>query len=187
MEVISNQQNSQLIFSTKRLEIRELKPSDKDHFIEVLSNPEIIKLIPQSKPPLKEVIARFHEFRKYKTNPLESERVIWGIYEAGKLDLIGLCGLLTNNENQREIAYRFRTPFWGKGYGTEVAKHTIDYCFNELYLTTLAADVWIENKGSVKILEKFFKPVSTFLNANDNCTDRRYLLTKQDWINQQII
>jgi RimJ/RimL family protein N-acetyltransferase len=178
--------NNPSIFTTSRLEIKQLKSTDKDYFIELLTTTEIIELIPQPKPPISKVLNMFNEFCSYETSALKAERMVWGIYETGNNDLIGLCGLLTNDENQREIAYRFRIPFWGKGYGTEVAKHTINYCFNQLSLPVIAADVWIENIGSVSILEKFFKRVREFQNDNDNCTDRRYILTREDWLKQSL-
>ena len=100
------------------------------------------------------------------------------MFEKGKEELIGLCAFLTNDESQRELGYRFRKKYWGKGYATEVTKNMIDYCFNVLDLELITADVNIENIASVKVLEKFFRPVKEFYNERDQCTDRRYLLRK---------
>jgi RimJ/RimL family protein N-acetyltransferase len=61
----------------------------------------------------------------------------------------------------------------------------ITYCFTQLRLFTLTADVNIENRGSVKILEKFFDPIREFYNEDDNCTDRRYMLRKEKWLTSQ--
>ena len=99
----------------------------------------------------------------------------------GKNELIGLCGLLTNDEGERELGYRFRRPFWGKGYGTEVTEAMLNYCFNELEIELMTADVNIDNLASVKILDKFLKPIREFYNEEDDCTDRRYSISKQEW------
>ena len=82
--------------------------------------------------------------------------------------------MLVNDEGHDEIGYRLREQYWRKGYGTEIAAGLIDYCFNELKFSMLTADVNTENVPSVKILEKFMKPVREFYNENDQCTDRRY-------------
>ena len=34
-------------------------------------------------------------------------------------EMIGLAMFLINEKGQREIGYRFRTRYWGNGYGTE--------------------------------------------------------------------
>jgi len=80
------------------------------------------------------------------------------------------------DEGDRELGYRFRVEYWGKGYGTEVTKGLIDFCFQDLKIEKITADVNVENIASTKILNKFLKPVREFFNEKDNCTDRRYEL-----------
>lgn len=171
-----------IIFESNRLSIAELNQGDQDRFIELLSSIEIIKLIPQPAWPLKEILSKFQIALDYQENPLNSERVFWGVHEKGEFDLIGLCFIITNDENQREFGYRFRKKYWGQGYGSELALHTIDYCFNNLKMEVLTADAWIENKASLKILEKFMYPVKEFYNSDEHCTDRRYEIQRKDWI-----
>lgn len=173
-----------MIFTTKRLLINELEEKDKDFFIELLSAPEIIEPIPQPKWSIETIQEKFNTFTQQSQDPNLAEKVAWGVFERDKTELIGLCALLTNDENQREIAYRFRKQYWGKGYGTEVASHLIQYCFTQLGWDLLTADVNVENAGSVSILEKFFKPVKEFFNESDQCTDRRYALTRASWLHQ---
>lgn len=173
-----------MIFTTERLLITEFEEKDKGFFIELLSAPEIIDPIPQPKWSIETIQDKFNTFTQYPQDPKLAEKVAWGVFEKDKPELIGLCALLTNDENQREIAYRFRKKYWGKGYGTEVARHMIHYCFTQLGLGLLTADVNIENVGSASILEKFFKPVKEFFNESDQCTDRRYVLTRESWLHQ---
>lgn len=94
---------------------------------------------------------------------------------------IGICAYLKNNNNQDEIGYRLREQFWGVGYGTETTKGLIDYGFNTLQLELLTADTNTANTGSVKILDKFFTREFEFFNDEDQCTDRRYILKREDW------
>jgi ribosomal-protein-alanine N-acetyltransferase len=174
-----------LVFKTERLEIREMQARDLDYFIELLSAPEIINPIPQPKWNRIEILDRFADFSNYSSDPLSKEKVIWGVYEGAEKELIGLCALLTNDEHQREIGYRFRPKYWGLGYATELTHSLITHCFARLGLSLVTADVNVTNFASVKILEKFFHPVREFRNQRDNCTDRRYLLTVESWKSRQ--
>ena len=169
-----------IIFETDRLSVRQLQSTDKDLFTELVSAPEIIEPIPHAPWSLDKISSQFDEFRSYSLPIEKSERVIWGVYEKGSIELIGLCGLLTNDENNREIGYRFRKRYWGKGYGTEVTRYMIRYCFNELKIELLTADVNVTNVASVKILDRFFTPVREFYNKKDKCTDRRYELDRSN-------
>jgi len=168
--------SSMIIFQTTRLDIRTFKPVDKGYFVELVTKPEIIAPVPQLPMPMSLIDEKFANAINPKSEILENETSIWAICEKGKEELIGLCALLTNDENDRELGYRFRVEYWGKGYGTEVTKGLIDFCFQNLQLEKITADVNIENIASAKILNKFFKPVREFFNENDNCTDRRYEL-----------
>ena len=57
----------------------------------------------------------------------------------------------------------------------------LDYYFQQLNETKVTADVNVANTGSVKVLDKFMKPLREFYNERDNCTDRRYIIGKNDW------
>lgn len=46
--------------------------------------------------------------------------------------MIGLSLFLTNDGNDRELGYRFRVNYWGKGYGTETTKGMLQHYFNAL-------------------------------------------------------
>jgi [ribosomal protein S5]-alanine N-acetyltransferase len=76
------------LFATNRLEICELTEKDKIFFVELLSNPEIINPIPQPKWSYTEIEEKFEDFRNYAINPLEKEKVLWGVYEKGTDELI---------------------------------------------------------------------------------------------------
>ena len=169
-----------IIFKTERLDIRQILPEDKSFFQELTTDPDVLRLIPQQPFTQEEVDARFTLALKV-SDPLIDETSVWGVFEDGKDELIGLCALLTNDEGDRELGYRFRKQFWGIGYGTEVTKGLIDYCFKELNDDYLTADVNVENVGSVKILDKFLSPVREFFNEKDQSTDRRYELRIEDY------
>jgi len=53
-----------------------------------------------------------------------------------------------------EIGYLILPEYWGKGYGTLIAKELINVCFNRLNLHKVTASCNIDNIGSWKIMEK---------------------------------
>lgn len=165
-----------IIFQTARLDIRTFKLADKSYFTELVTKSEIIEPVPQKPMPEKLIEEKFIKAIKPEGTILENETSIWAICEKGREEVIGLCALLTNDEKDRELAYRFRVEYWGKGYGTEVTKGLIDFCFQDLKIEKITADVNVKNIASAKILNKFLNPVREFFNENDNCTDRRYEL-----------
>ena len=169
-----------IIFETERLTIKSLERKDQNNFTILLSDPCIIDPIPQVRLDAKEIMVKFQENLNLKLMDLKREKYIGGIFEKGNPEMIGLCLFLTNDENVRELGYRFRKSCWGKGYGTETTKGIIDYYFNKMQVLKVAADVNTENIGSVRILEKFLIPKTEFFNEERQCRVRRYELEKKD-------
>ena len=181
MQITSNLPCNMEVYHTQRLSVRQLSLKDKAYFIELFSAPEIINQIPQPYFSLEEIEQKFVHSINYEVSPLDKDKTVWGVFENNNDELIGLCALLTNDESDRELGYRFRKKFWGKGYATELTHGMITYCFNELQLELITADVSVTNTPSVKVLEKFFIPVREFYNERDKSTDRRYHLERENW------
>lgn len=168
-----------MIFETDRLSIQKLKGEDGIPFFDLMSNPKVMELIPQDVLTKEQSDSTLQELIALERS---SDTKIYGLYEKLNNVFIGFCGFLKNDINEDEIAYRIREQFWGKGYGTEIAKGLIAYGFANLNSDLITADVSTENVRSIKILEKFFVKEKEFFNENDNCIDRRYVLKKQAWI-----
>lgn len=164
-----------MIFETERLYTRRLEKSDEVAFFELMSNPNVMNPIPQKPFNKMESVLKLAELILLeKSSPTK----IWSLCKKGCDDLIGICGVLKNDKNEDEIAYRIIENFWGNGYGTEITKGLINFCFDQLKSELITADVCVENVRSVKILNKFFTVQKEFFNPEDNCTDRRYILRK---------
>ncbi|HLV38138.1 GNAT family N-acetyltransferase [Xanthomarina sp.] len=173
------------IFETERLLIKSLEATDQNNFIELLSDPRIITPIPQPKLLESQILERFHKNLNIKLSTLKNEKCVCGIFEKGNPEMIGLSLFLINDDNEKELGYRFRVNYWGKGYATETTKGMLNYYFNELNIDKVTADVNTENTASVKILNKFMKPVREFFNERDNCIDRRYEIEKNNWLERR--
>lgn len=70
--------------------------------------------------------------------------------------LIGSCGINVSNPENREgwLGYCLDRNFWGKGYGTEVARGLMDFGFTELALHRIFATCDPGNTASAHVLEK---------------------------------
>ncbi|MEN8124140.1 MAG: GNAT family N-acetyltransferase [Bacteroidota bacterium] len=168
-----------MILETERLSVRNLSENDSDLFFELMSNPNVMDPIPQKIFTRMESDSKLTELILLEKS---SYPKIWSLTEKWNGELIGICGFLKNNDDDYEIAYRLIENFWGKGYGTEIVKGLIEYSFKELKIDKITADVNTKNLKSSNILEKFMTPVKEFYNEKDNCTDRRYEITKTGYI-----
>ena len=170
-----------MVFKTERLVVKPIAEVHKNEFIELLTAEEIISAIPQKRPSIENIGMQFQIALSFDGNIAANSISLLGVFEQNKNELIGLAGFLTNNKKERELGYRFRKPFWGKGYASEITKEMINYSFTVLKFEKITADVWVENLASIKVLSKFLNPVEEFYNEDDKCTDRRYELLKNDW------
>ncbi|MEO6305399.1 MAG: GNAT family N-acetyltransferase [Bacteroidia bacterium] len=167
-----------MILETKRLYVRQLEENDEPAFFELMSNPNVMNSIPQKPFHKEESASKLTELILLEKL---SDTKIWCLCKKGCNDLIGICGVLKNDEREDEIAYRIIETFWDNGYGTEITKGLIDYCFVIMKSDLVTADVCVDNIKSVKILNKYFTVKKEFFNPDDNCMDRRYILKKENW------
>ena len=67
---------------------------------------------------------------------------------------IGMVGISWNNRDAPELGYWLGFEHWGQGFGTEAARATIDYFFEENDHDQLFAGARVTNPRSRNILEK---------------------------------
>ena len=171
-----------MIFETERLSVRMLSILDTEAFFDMMGNPNVMNPIPRPVMTRTESDAFLNKALSSKT--FNSDKQVRAIVEKKSNSFIGLCAYLKNDEDDDEIGYRLREQFWGIGYGTEIAKGLLDYGFTEKGCAKITADVYVENIGSTKILDKFMNRVRDFYNEEDKCIDRRYEVLKEDWLVQ---
>lgn len=173
------------LFKTERLQIKRVEKADKKYFAELFTNPKILELIPQKPSTENEITERFNNSLTLQVSDLHTQKSALGVYEKENPELIGLALFLINEAGEKELGYRFREAYWGKGYGTETTKGMLQYYFEQLNADYVTADVNTANIGSVKILDKCMTLVSEFFNEKDQCTDRKYKIEKNTWLQQK--
>ena len=86
----------------------------------------------------------------------DAENYMWGVYQKNN-DLIGTATLSDiNRHHQRGVLGLMigEKGCWGKGYGTEVIKLTVDFAFKKLNLHKATAGAIADNLGSIKAFQK---------------------------------
>ncbi len=82
---------------------------------------------------------------------------VWAIRLKTSNEIIGFGGLsyrMYGDEEKLNLGYRFDKDSWGQGYATELALHSIEYCFRNLQEEKIFALVRPKHLASIKVLEK---------------------------------
>jgi len=81
---------------------------------------------------------------------------------------IGWCGLKYDPAaNEYDLGYRFIENYWGKGYATEAARGVLEYCRQHLVGRRIVGKAFIENVGSIRVLEKIGMQFERLQNDSD--------------------
>ncbi|MDQ3867875.1 MAG: GNAT family N-acetyltransferase [Actinomycetota bacterium] len=80
----------------------------------------------------------------------------WAVTLRENAAVIGDGGLihLAFRGPEVEVGYRLKSPYWGKGYATEVARAVVAYGFDTLGLDRIVGVTHPENVASQRVLEK---------------------------------
>jgi RimJ/RimL family protein N-acetyltransferase len=95
-------------------------------------------------------VTKYREVDWLRDQKLSS--INFGIYDQKSLKLIGDIGIdLINLQNKHaEIGMAIGDKnYWDKGYGTDLVKTILRFCFEELGLNKVYLDVWEENKRAI--------------------------------------
>ena len=146
---------------TKRLILRELRPSDSEGMFELDSNPHVHKYLgnnpittkAQAQDNIAFIIQQYNEhgIGRFATIEKSSGKFIgW----SGLKFNTGTKETLGNKRDFYDIGYRFIPKFWGKGYATESAIASLKYGFERLHLHTIYGAAAVENAASNSVLKK---------------------------------
>lgn len=143
-----------IILETKRLILKEPVSSDFAELLRLRTDQEVMQYIGaiQTENQVNEFIENAKPY---------AEKYGLGFYSAFEKDtnnFIGQAGLIhlgfNLNQPDIELAYRFHTKYWNKGYATELAKALINYGFKKLSLPKIIAILHPENERSRHVMEK---------------------------------
>ncbi len=153
--------------NTPHLILRPYEINDLDGLHKILSDKKTMSFWPApfTTEQTKEWIER--SIKSYTEN--EFSRFAVELKESGKH--IGDCGILISELDGKpkyDLGYIIYAEYWGKGYGTEAARSALEFAFNELGLSRMAANMDVNNLASIRVAEKIgMKKEKEYLNKRN--------------------
>lgn len=146
---------TQTITINDKIELTEIRESDKQQFVKYLNNKEHYDYTLMIPSPYTEADADWFINSCREAEKKHGRVVNFAIRNEGVL--IGGIGLMTNEKptakHKAEIGYWLGKPFWKQGIMTEVARVFSDYWLSNGFLR-LEATVFAPNLASKRVLEK---------------------------------
>ena len=142
-----------VIFETPRLFLRRFTKEDAPLIYKLNSGPEIVKYVHEP------VLENENQAKEILINNILPQYNLnlgrWAIHTKDNYEFIGWCGLKYVEETDiTDLGYRLLKTAWGTGYATEAAQYTLIYGLRDLKIKLITGMAHIENKASIKVLEK---------------------------------
>ncbi|GAB3905634.1 GNAT family protein [Larkinella knui] len=141
---------------TDRLVLKELTRSDLEKIHELHSQPEVDEFntlgIPDNIETTESLLNGWLAVKKV----VPRTSFILGIYRLITGDFIGLIALTLGKPNYSiaEVWYKTHPAYWRQGYTSEALNELIRYGFLHLQLHRIEAGCAVENRASIRVLEK---------------------------------
>jgi len=175
------------IIEAQRLRLRWIEESDLNQLFEIFSDPRVMRY--WSTPPLQNLEEALELLRQIHESNRQGRILKWGVALKPSDTLIGTVTLfnMDRSNGRAEIGYAQAAAYWGHGYIHEALQALLKYCFEELALRRLEADVDPRNHPSIKTIERLGFQKEGFLRerwyVNGEIQDALfYGLLKREWI-----
>ncbi len=168
-----------LPFETERLFFREFTELDVHLFVDLNSNPEVVKYTGDVALNNEEeaMVILCYVLNQYQENGYGR----LAVFEKESKEFIGYCGLKFHpEEGETDIGYRLKKKFWGKGYATEASRACLKMGFNTFNLERIVAHAMSENIDSIRVLEKLGMKFSKEIELHDSPA-KLFVLERADW------
>ncbi|MEK5530206.1 GNAT family N-acetyltransferase [Viridibacillus sp. FSL H7-0596] len=135
------------------LNLLKFQEVDFSDYFSLVSNEKVMAQITEYAIPFEE--AQFNFQKLLKRNEKYEHSGSYKVYDSSINEFIGLGHLTLDEENDEvaEIGYMIKPEYWGKGYGSEIAKVLIEKAIKS-ELKKLKAIIDPDNIASRKILIK---------------------------------
>lgn len=176
-----------MIFTTKRLVLRELEEEDWQVVLTYQSDPRYLRYYPwtsrteqDARTFVQQILAQREE------EPRTKFQLAITLVSNGQLT--GNAGIRMNTPEAKEadIGYELDPRFWGYGYATEVVDTLLAFGFQVLRMHRIWAWCVAENRASAHVLEKIGMQLEGRLRENRWMKDRwwdtlLYALLEHEW------
>lgn len=142
------------VLTTKRLVLRELRPSDAEHVLAMRSDPEVMRHV--NRPLATSIDDALALIELINSRGAAGESVQWAITVKGEDHYLGIIGFwrLEKAHHYAELGYILARDQWGKGYTSEAIAAVVEFGFRTLGFHRIQAITRPENEVSVRVLEK---------------------------------
>ena len=134
-----------------RLIIRSFSAPDIPDYARIVADPQVTKYLADGSPH------SYEEAETYILDVIRRDRESgisrYAVVRKAERDLIGFCGF-KELDDHIDFGWRYAPHAWGKGYGTEAALAVLGYGLNTLKLHAIAAQSFVANIASLRIIEK---------------------------------
>jgi ribosomal-protein-alanine N-acetyltransferase len=145
------------ILQTSRLTLRQITLEDSHAWLNILSDEQVIYHLSDIDAPLTS-IHQITPFIAWSDRTFaEKTGIRWAITLQDSANFIGTCGFhnLDFVNRKAEIGYELDRTYWRQGIMAEALTQVINFCFLQLNLHRLAADVTAGNQASAELLRRF--------------------------------
>jgi [ribosomal protein S5]-alanine N-acetyltransferase len=143
---------SHIVFETERLLVRHYTEADADNFFLLNSDPEVMRYIRPIKSR-EDTDLFFAEVIQYsKDNPAYGRMAV--IDKQSDVFVGSFAVIPLENTVHMQLGYSLLTPYWGKGFATELTKAGIKYVFTQTNLEEIFGVTESANGDSQKVLLK---------------------------------
>lgn len=144
-----------LKLETRRLLLRQFKPSDLQAFLAYRNDPDVAKYQGWEYPYPREKAVDFVQ-KMSNAVPAHSEWLQIALELKSTGALIGDVAFFVKREDERQamIGYSLARPFWRHGYASEAVSRLLAFLFEEIRLHRVSAECDVENIHSWRLLEK---------------------------------
>ena len=165
--------------TTARLALRPITTDDVDLIVALDADPEVMRFVNGGRSTPRVEAARIVE---------RSLGHRWVAFERDGDAFVGWFGLRPAGAHERELGYRVRRVFWGRGLATEGALVLIDTAFTRLNTRRVWAQTMTVNTASRAVMERCgMRFVRTFHLEwpepieGTEYGDVEYELTRSEW------
>ncbi|MBZ0295704.1 MAG: GNAT family N-acetyltransferase [Anaerolineae bacterium] len=150
---------------TERLVLRQITTADTETVLSIFGDPEVVRYMKEAEQPL----TRYEEAREIvdwtESIFVRKTGIRWAITLKGNPQLIGTCGFYAWNSKNRhaDVGYELARQHWRQGIMFEAMQRVLHFCFVEMDMHRIGADVTAGNQASAQLLLKLgFKQEGTW-------------------------
>jgi ribosomal-protein-alanine N-acetyltransferase len=139
---------------TERLVIRRFTHDDIPDVLRFASQSSVAKVTSQRIQATEEGVRKYIDLQN-SYQPFEEDKVFeLAIERKDDGKVIGLIGLIRQDQGLGEMGWVLGVEYRGHGYATEAARALMDYGFNSLGLHRIQADTSTDNPPSWRVMER---------------------------------